>query len=76
MQHSEDMYILMAKILGNEATLTEKVSFKTWLMASSENQSIWEDAQFVWRKRRETSASTSSFDSKKAWQKLMRLGKV
>ncbi len=65
-KNTEDMYQIMAKILGNEASLAEKTTFRQWLKESFENQSIWEDVQMIWRQK----SQQSVFNSQKAWQKL------
>jgi ferric-dicitrate binding protein FerR (iron transport regulator) len=67
MKNGEDMYLIMAKILGNEASLSEKTTFRTWLKESFEHQTIWEDTQMIWQQKN----ADGLFNSQKAWRKLL-----
>lgn len=65
----ERMYLLMAKMLSNEATGEERRELQDWLEASADNRTAFDEVKALWQKT-DSVIQESQFNFNAAWEKV------
>lgn len=66
----EKMYLLMAKMLSNEATGEERRELDAWLAAAEENRAIFKEVNDLWQKTDTVLQQPLQFAVEPAWEKV------